>query len=220
VQYYDSIYNCPLEVFEKVQIENDYKYLLIPIDYKNEKDKENHLNSFNKEDAEKSWLNIYDQYSEKIKSKSNNNLFEYQKQLYKTAGEYRVIKACVFLIAQKLEVNLLNSLTPVEHEVLDYEEEVKQLNQFGYRIDINNIDTELLRVDKQSRNYETKLSVLNKKIDDDKKGSESWDISDTIFIASKHQGFPFKDNAKVIKLVTCLNNMMRESEINKVKKDG
>jgi len=202
--YYDNIENCPLESFKQVQLKNDYKYILISGDYDESKAKE-------------SWLSIIDEYQESVKSNRNNTLFEYQKQYHIVSGEYQIIKACLFVVSQKLQVNLLNELMPLElkFEKLNYDEEVKILNQYGYKMDINNIDKELIRVEKQSKNKLTQIKIAQKRIEDNTKDSGNWTINDTIFSCQKHQGFPFAKDAKVIDLVVCLNDLIRNNEMQK-----
>lgn len=204
MKYYNSIHICPLEVFKNVQLENDYKHLLIS-------------GTYDKEKAYEAWVEIMDAYQEAVKSNTNNTLFELQKQYEILKGEYDIIKVCIFVISQKLQINLLNELLPLEHKFdkLDYTEDVKNLNKFGYKFDINKIDSELLRVEKQSKGKITQIKRALGKIEKQVKDNGDWTINDTIFIAQKHMGFPFTKDAKVIDLVVCLNDRMRNIAMQK-----
>lgn len=204
MKYYNTINNCPLEVFKNVQLENDYKHLLIS-------------GTYDKEKAYEAWVEIMDAYQEAVKSNTNNTLFELQKQYEILKGEYDIIKVCIFVISQKLQINLLNELLPLEHkfEKLDYTEDIKNLNVYGYKFDINNIDKDLIRVEKQSKNKITQIKRALSKIEKQSKDNGNWTINDTIFQAQKHQGFPFTKEAKVIDLVVCLNDRMRSITMQK-----
>lgn len=201
MQYYNNIHNCPLEVFKKIQLDNDYKHLLIKGDY-------------SESEAKKAWLEIIDEYQEAVKSGKNNTLLELQKQYHIKQNEYMIIKSCIFIIGQKLQVNLMNELLPIDSnfEKLDIETDVKNLNEFGYKVDINNIDEDLIRVEKQSKNKITQIKIAQKKIEDQATDSKDWSILDTIFLAQKHQGYVFPKDAKVIDLVVCLNDQIRQNK--------
>ena len=60
-KYYNNINDCPLDVFKKVQLDNDTKHLLVSGEYDEEKAKE-------------SWLSIIDEYQSKVKSNRNNTI--------------------------------------------------------------------------------------------------------------------------------------------------
>jgi hypothetical protein len=202
--YFTSIHDTPLDVFKSVQIHNDVKYLLIDGIYDEDK-------------AKNAWLELFDEYQEAVNSKSNNTAFELNKQFHILTGEYQITKACLFILSHKLEVNMLNELMPIDlkYELLEYETEVKILNQYGFRFDINKMEHELVRCEKLSKSKKTKINILKQKIEADAKGGGKSTISDTIFIAQKHQGFPFTKESKVIDLVTCLNDLMKHNEIQK-----
>ena len=203
-QYYNNIHVTPLDVFKDVQITNDLKHLLISGEYDEVK-------------AREAWLELFDNYQEAVNSKSNNTAFEMNKQLHILTGEYQIIKACLFILSNKLEVNTLNQLMPIDlkYELLEYENEVKILNQYGFKFDIEKIGTELIRCEKLSKSKKTKINILKQKIEADAKSGGKSTISDTIFIAQKHQGFAFTKESKVIDLVTCLNDLMKQNEIQK-----
>jgi len=201
MNYFNTIEDCPLEVFKNVQLKNDFKLLLIDGVYDESK-------------AKDSWNQLYDSYNSAVKSKSNNTGFENNKQLQILQGEYQIIRACIFMISHKLEVNVLSNMMPKElkTELLDYDNEVKILNRFGFKFDIDKVDKELIRVDKQSKNHITKIKILQKRVEEDSLKDNDSTINDTIFICQKHQGFAFLKDSKVIDLVSCLNDLIRHNE--------
>lgn len=204
MQYYNSIHNCPLSVFRQIQKDGNLQTLLI-------------MGVFEEVSANDAWLTIYDEYNSAVKSNRNNTAFERQKRLQILINEYSMIKACLFLIVQKIQFNLLNSITQLDKsfEPLNYEKEVKVLNAFGFKIDINNIESELLRVEKQKENYKTKIGILKKEMEVPEKEQSNGTIDNTIFKCQKFQGFPFHPDAKVIDLVVCLNELIVSNQMQK-----
>ena len=196
-QYYSSIHDCPLNVFKQIQKDGDLKPLLIS-------------GEFDEQEANNAWLSIYDEYNTAVKSNRNNTTFERQKRMQILVNQYAMIKACLFLIVQKLQFNLLNQATGLDknYEPHTYEKEVKVLNDFGFKVDINNIENELIRVEKQKENFKTKINIVKKELENDNKGSENWTINNTIFQCQKYQGYVFGPEAKVIDLVVCLNELI------------
>ena len=202
-KYYNNL-ECPLSIFRDIQLGKSLELLLID-------------GVFDEVEANDAWLTIYDLYNEEVKSNKNNTGFEKQKQLQVLSNKYSIVKACLFLIYQKIEVNVLNIATGLDKDFVkhDYTEQVQILNSFGFRVDINNIESELLRVSKQKENIKTQINVLKKDLEKEGKQSNSYTINDTIFSAQKHQGFPFSKDAKVIDLVVCLNDLIRSNNLQK-----
>jgi hypothetical protein len=195
-------------VFKSIQLDGNLKPLLIN-------------GTYDEVAANDAYLTLYDEYNGAIKSNRNNTTFEKQKQLQILVNQYGIIKACLFLIYQKLEFNVLNSLTQLDKEFkpLTYVDEVLILNNLGFKVDIDNIEKELIRVEKQKENYKTKLAILKKELESEDKGEKD-SFNKTIFQAQKFQGFPFNQDAKVIDLVTCLNELIVSNNAQKKTKNN
>jgi len=199
MSYYQSIETCPLSIFKTILSKNDLSLLFID-------------GKYNEVEAKDAWIVLYDEFNDAIKTGRNNTNFEKTKQIEILENEYSIIKSCVFLVSQKVLINLANSATKLDMVVLNYDFEVKVLNMMGFNVDVNNIEADILRVDKQKENKKTQIKLIEKDLSDGEKQSANWTFNDTIFQCQKHQGYPFNESAKVIDLVSALNDLIRANK--------
>ncbi|MHA2364718.1 MAG: hypothetical protein ACXAC7_12250 [Candidatus Hodarchaeales archaeon] len=201
-----------------MQLSDELKYNLLytgnPDDYK-------------KSEAVHAWNLIMDEYTEATISKSNNIIFEETKKLIELKGKYYIVSSFINLIETKIRVNLVNVVCDFgdKYKLHGFEDEVKQLNILGgYKIDINNIENEIIRVSKQVKNFETQIKIVEEKIEKLKKGSSKTSIAKTIWKAAQHQSYPFEKDAVVNDLVLCINDIIETNELIKAnerrKKNG
>jgi hypothetical protein len=169
-QYIDNIEDCTLGVFRKVISKHDYKHLLID-------------GKYDEEEAKKTWLKLFDEYSDSIKSGSVNYNFEMQKQIAQKQCDYNNIQNYIYFIGIINEINLSNELfnlvTEKElFEKLKIDELIRLLNEYNFRFNVKKgIVKELDRVKRQSKN------ILNR-IESDIKKLESKNDSKSTFIES------------------------------------
>lgn len=206
MSYYQSIETCPLSVFKTILNKNDFSLLLID-------------GKYNEIEARNAWILLYDEFNDAIKSGRNNTNFEKTKQIEILENEYSIIKSCVFLISQKVLINLANSATDLDAKVLNYDFEVKTLNYMGFNVDVNNIEADILRVDKQKENKKTQIKLLQKDLDEDEKKASTWTFQETIQQVQESQGFPFGEHAKVCDFVGALNIMILKNKPVKKKRN-
>lgn len=194
VKYWNSIDNTPLEVFRLVSDTGDLNHLLID-------------GEFNDAEADKAWMQLYDEYNLAVKSKTNNVVFGLQKQAYILTGKYQLIHNCLFAIQELHNCNLINMA-----EVHDLMYFVKTINENGYQFDVTKgIGNEIARVSKQTKNLRTQLESINKKIESyhtDKKTK----FIDTIASVEASMGFQINEqNTTVAKFVSYLNQMIEKN---------
>ena len=96
-QYYHDL-NCPLDIFEEIYLGGSTELLLIE-------------GKYNESDANLAWMELYDMYSDSVKSNKNNTAFTKANQMKELVAKYAMIKNCLWLIYQTLEINILNKAT-------------------------------------------------------------------------------------------------------------
>lgn len=193
-KYYDDIEHCPLSAFKDVINENDYKFIHISGEY-------------DEKQAEKSWLKLYDQYTDSVKSKSNNVVFALKKQVYILSAEYQIISNCLFAIQELYNCNLINF-----ENKFDLTYFVKTINDYNYRFDATkNIGDEITRVKKQLNNKLNRITGLQKDLEKYQKDGGSF--TDTIAAVEVFIKFQIDEkNTTVKKFVSYLNQMISANE--------
>lgn len=191
-QYYNSIKTTPLEVFRIVQDTDDFKPLLISGEFSNE-------------DAAVAWMQLYDEYSMAVKSKSNNVVFALKKQVYVLIGEIQLISNCLFMIQELYNCNLISM-----EKVHDLSFFIKTINDYGFKFnEEDGVPTELERVKKQLRNKNSQIESLNKRIAGYNTGQKS-KFMDTIAAVEKYMGFQINEqNTTVSKFVSYFNQLIQ-----------
>jgi hypothetical protein len=199
-KYYDNIEHCPLSVFKGVINENDYKFIQISGEYI-------------ETEAEKSWLHLYDQYTDALKSKSNNMIFALKKQLYILSAEYQIINNCLFAIQEFYNCNLINF-----EDKFDLTYFIKTINDYNYRFDDSkNIGDEIIRVKKQLNNKLNQINRLQKDLE--KYQQQGGSFTDTIAAVEVFIKFQIDENKTTVKkFVSYYNQMISANE--RAKKNG
>jgi hypothetical protein len=210
MNYYNNIDDCPLFKFRDKLKSGDLKHIHIDGD-------------FVETDALIAWNQLYCEYVDSIESNKGSNLLEYIKQKSRLEVDYYIIKSLIELVQLKMMINSINVSCDFgdTYKIHDCQDEVKSLNKYMYNIDINNLESEIERVVKQSRNFETKIAAVQKKIKDEGEGSND-SINKTIFKAMRYQGIKWDADSKVRDLVDCINDMAETAAIIKAnnKSDG
>jgi hypothetical protein len=194
-QYLDNIDDCLLDIFEAIMDKHDYKLLLISGEY-------------DQDEASAAWFKMYDEYNEAVKSKSVNLQFELTKQIEIQKNEYTILKNCLFLIIEMHKINLINSNTDY-----DIDEYITIINNYGYAFDKNKgVGPESERVNKQLKNYLTRIESDVNKIEKLKEESIEWGFGDTRSVVEKFMGFAMNEKTTVKRFVTYLNRLINSQK--------
>ena len=196
--YYRDL-DIPLSVFRKA-LKGEFKELLIS-------------GVYDETEAKDAWMEVYDLYNSSIKSRTNNVAFEIRKRIQIDYNKYEIIRRCLWMIEQVYYINILNELgIDKNYKPIDIAPYVELINKYGFKFNKDNIVKEIERVSKASRVYESKIQSRMKELEKIENAGGDWTFDDTIFIAQKHQGFAFSKDAKLIELVTCLNDLIRNKD--------
>ena len=192
-RYYNNIEDCPLKVFRLVQTKQSLEPLLVEGEYK-------------EEEANEAWLQLYDEYSEAVQSKSNNISFSLRKQLIVSVNEYNIVKNCLFLISEKHNLNLINM-----DEVFDYSEQVNTLNTMGYKFNVEKVSDEVGRVSRQLNMKKKRIETIKQEIERIEKKGGSWTFTDTIGSVEKFMGFQIDQEKTNLSLfISYLNQLLKQ----------
>ena len=190
----DTLDRCSLAKFILCQ-KGEYECLLISGDFDPEK-------------ASDAWLTIYDAYNAAIKTKSNNVAFELKKQIHILSNEKTIISTCLFVIAKLIEANIINF-----DDIHEFDSFVKIVNDFGYKFDKDKPAESLKRIHTQLRNYDTRINMQLKNLEDIEKKGGDWTFSDTIGSVEKYMGFQIdEDKTMMVKFVSYFNQMLRQNK--------
>ena len=192
-KYYDNL-QCPLSVFKEVMNTGEYKPLLLE-------------GEFNQDEAFLAWLNLYDEYTDKVNSKSNNVVFGLKKQIYILSGEYQIVKNCLFAIQELHNCNLINF-----ENKFDIKYFVKTINEYHYRFDeTKDISLEVARVDKLLNNKLNQIKRIEKELQTyEQKGGS---FTDTIAAVEMFIRFQLNEEKTTVeKFVSYLNQMIKSSQ--------
>jgi len=190
-KYYSSIEDCPLDIFRKVVLFNDYKTLLISGEF-----------DINK--AMEAWNNIYDEYTNEVKSDAINVNFQIRKQIEVTKIEQEIINNCIFIICELHKAELLTGLTN------DYDFFIFTINKYGFGFDkTKSIAEEVKRVLAQSKSYNTKIKRDIKELERREKIESKYSIDDTITTIEKFMGFQLNEKTTVKKYTSYLNSLIK-----------
>lgn len=194
-QYYDNIEQCTLFAFRDVMVKGDFKSLFIKGDYK-------------ESEAKKAWENIYDEYNESVKSKSVNISFELRKQAEVINNEYSMLTNCLFAITEGAKINIIN-----DNQEVNIDQFIKLINTYGYRFEKSKgIANEVVRIEKQLRNYKTKIEQIITKIKAIDEQGKEWTFDNTIDSVERFRGIAFDNNTTVLKFVVTLNALIKQGE--------
>ena len=192
-QYLDNIENLTLDRF-KLCLKGDYKCLLLKGEY-------------DELEAEKAWLNIYDQYTDSLNTKSNNVAFEMKKQVHILANEKLIINTCLFVVSELLKANFVNL-----EDVHEFDNFINIITEYGFKFDKEKPADSLIKLQKQIRNYDSRISSELKKIENIEKNDDKWTFDDTIAACEKYMGFRIEEDKTTVKrFVSYLNQMLREN---------
>jgi len=191
MSYYNSIEDCPLDIFRKVNLFNDYKLLLI-------------IGEFDLNKAMEAWSNIYDEYSNEVKSEGVNINFQIRKQIEVKKIEKEIIRNCIFIICELYKAELLTGLTN------DYDFFIHTINRYGFNFDkTKSIGEEVQRVLAQSKSYDTQIKRDIKELDRREKTESKYTIDDTITTVEKFMGFQLNEKTTVKKFTSYLNALIK-----------
>jgi len=190
-KYWNSIEDCPLSVFRKVNLFNDYKALLIS-------------GEFDLDKAMEAWNNIYDEYSEQVKSDAVNVNFQIRKQIEVKKIEKEIVRNCIFIICELHKAELLTGFTN------DYDFFIFTINKYGFGFDKTKpIAEEVQRVFAQSKSYDTQIKRDIKALQAREKTESKYTIDDTITTIEKFMGFQLSEQTTVKKFTSYLNALIK-----------
>jgi len=192
VKYIDNIDTCTLEVFKKC-LNGERKCLLI--DGKYDEDK-----------ANESWLSIYDEYNTTIKSKGNDIAFEIKKQTHILNNEKVIISTCLFTIAKLIEANFINFA-----DLHEFDNFIKVIGSYGFVFDKAKPAESLTKIQKQLRNYDTRIKSELKKLEDIEKSGGDWTFDDTITTVELFTKFPMPKECTLRRFISYLNHLIKSN---------
>jgi hypothetical protein len=162
---------------------------------------------YDNNEAVKAWLRLYDEYTEKVNSKSNNVIFGLKKQIYILSAEYQIVKNCLFAIQELHNCNLINF-----EKKFDITYFVKTINEYHYRFDeTKDISLEASRVDKLLNNKVNQIKRIEKELQTyEQKGGS---FTDTIAAVEMFIRFQLdEEKTTVEKFISYLNSMIKNSD--------
>lgn len=205
-KYINNLDDCSLEVFRLCMMREKYELL--------------HVSGvLNEEEAKEAWFNLYDLYSDSVQSKSNDINLELKKQIHVKSNEKTIITQCLFMITEISRITALTELIKAsgadvefEHDIDDY---IKIINQYGFKFDKENLVESIERVQRQIKNYDTRIQSDIKKIENIEKNSKKWTFDDTINSVAKFMGFQInKKETSMTEFVSMVNMVINEPKDN------
>jgi len=177
-------------------VKGDFKKLFIP-----------GKDEYNEELANDAWLTLFDEYNEAVNSKSVNVSFELKKQVYITNGEYSFLRTSLFAVIELSRINIINGNDKINIDFF-----LKTLAEKNYIIKKDNLANDIIRIDKQLKNYETKIKLMLEKINDEDKKTSSWTFDDTLNQVEMFRAIAFDEKTTVKKFTTVLNALIKKGE--------